>query len=138
MAAPIVHAKNSAKKFGGKPEDYLDIHQLLDSSKSSFSDARHRTITHNIWFCVEIIPRLFGAERKNSAGKKYVPKDVAELHIIEDVGYVPTIQDYLENMELTDWMKGESNVEKPILNVKKVIEHKTIVRNYDSLHRKLD
>ena len=136
MAAPIIHAKNSAARFGGIPEDYLDIHQFLDSSKSSFSDARHRTITHNIWFCVEVIPRVFGAERVNSSGTKYIPKDVAEFHIIEDIGHVPTIQDYLENMELTEWMKGASNVEKPIFNTKKIIEKRTV--RYDSTHSKLD
>ena len=116
MSAPIIHAKNSAKKFGGKPEDYLDIHQLMDSSKASFSDARHRTITHNIWFCVNIIPKIFGEERKNSDGNFYCPKDVAEMHCIEDIGSVPTIQDYLENMTLEKWMQGNANVEKPKLN----------------------
>lgn len=124
MAAPQVHAENSARKFGGKPKDYLDIHQFMDSSKSSFSDARHRTVTHNIWFCVNVIPKIFGEQRKNSDKKKYSTKDVAEMHCIEDMGYVPTIQDYLENMKITDWMKGNSTVEKPIVNY----QEKTIIR----------
>ena len=116
MAAPQVHAENSALKFGGKAEDYLDIHQFMDSSKSSFSDARHRTVTHNIWFCVNVIPKIFGEQRKNSDKKKYSTKDIAKMHCVEDMGYVPTIQDYLENMEITDWMKGNSTIEKPIVN----------------------
>lgn len=118
MATPHIHSKNSAKKFGGKPEDYHDIHQLMDSSKASFSDARHRSITHNIWFCVMIIPRIFGEERINSDNKSYSPKDVAEMHCLEDMGMIPTVQDFLENMKLTDWMKGDSTTEKPIVNSK--------------------
>jgi len=30
MAHPILHSKSSAKKFGGKPEDYLHIHNWFD------------------------------------------------------------------------------------------------------------
>ncbi len=30
MAKPWIHAVSSAKKFGGVPEDYFDIHNLMD------------------------------------------------------------------------------------------------------------
>ncbi len=30
MAHPNLHAKSSAKKFGGKPEDYIHLHEWLD------------------------------------------------------------------------------------------------------------
>jgi len=33
MYKPWIHAKNSARKFGGVPEDYLPIHNLMDSSQ---------------------------------------------------------------------------------------------------------
>lgn len=33
---PYIHAELSAKRFGGVPEDYLDIHELMDSSKAAF------------------------------------------------------------------------------------------------------
>ena len=146
MATPKKHADNSAKKYGGKAEDYLDIHQFMDSSKSSFSDARHRAITHNIWFCVHVIPKVFGEERTNSKGKKYSTKDIAEEHCYEDLGTVPTIQDYLENMTLEKWMKGESTVEKKDLNGESKIEKlirelkpaTRVVYSEDPMTRKLD
>jgi len=34
MAHPLKHAQNSARKFGGKPEDYLPIHSWFDESKA--------------------------------------------------------------------------------------------------------
>jgi len=136
MAAPQIHAENSAMKFGGKPKDYLDIHQFMDSSKSSFSDARHRAVTHNIWFCVNVIPKIFGEQRKNSDKKMYSTKDVAEMHCIEDMGYVPTIQDYLENMKITDWMKGNSTIEKPIVNFQE--KEIKIIEKRDSRSMTLD
>lgn len=42
MAHPLEHAQSSAKKFGGKPEDYLAVHRWFDESKAFFPDFRHR------------------------------------------------------------------------------------------------
>jgi hypothetical protein len=105
---PMIHAQSSAKQFGGKAEDYIDIHELMDSTKAAFPDNRHRAITHNIWFCVNIIPKIFGHMRINSSGKQYSTKDVAERHILEDfrMKFIPSIQDYLENMEMKMWMQN--------------------------------
>lgn len=50
MAKPYIHAISSAKRFGGKPEDYIEIHNLMDSSKGAIPDNRHRALTHNSWF----------------------------------------------------------------------------------------
>ena len=38
MAHPLKHAESSARKFGGKTEDYLAIHNWFDESKS-FTDS---------------------------------------------------------------------------------------------------
>ena len=35
---PFIHAKNSAKKFGGSYLDYLPIHNEMDSSKAALPD----------------------------------------------------------------------------------------------------
>lgn len=108
MASPIVHAESSARKFGGQASDYLDIHELLDSSKQAMADNRHRAITHHSWFIINIIPRIFGAVRTNSTGKTYAPKDVAEQHVLEDfkMKFIPTAQDYLEEIEFKPWMQN--------------------------------
>ena len=34
MAHPFKHAESSARKFGGKAEDYLQIHNWFDESKA--------------------------------------------------------------------------------------------------------
>lgn len=106
--APFIHAQNSAKRWKGLPEDYLDIHELMDSTKACFPDNRHRTLTHNSWFTQHIIPKIFGHSRTNSDGRNYVPKEVAELHILEDYRmlFIPSAQDYLENMKYMGWMNN--------------------------------
>lgn len=110
MSKPWIHSLSSARKFGGKPEDYLDIHNLMDSSKAIIADGRHRSMCHNSWFVGFILEKIFGTVRINSDGKVYSVRDIGEAHIIEDFGFIPSAQDFLEQMELKDWMvngKGE-------------------------------
>ena len=111
MSKPHIHAISSAKKFGGKMEDYLDIHELMDSSKSVVSCNRHRVLTHQSWFISVILPKIFGSTRTNSDNKTYSVVDVGEQHILEDFGgFIPTPQDYIENMEWQDWMNNGKGV----------------------------
>ena len=42
MAHPLKHAQSSARKFGGRAEDYLPIHNWFDESKAFLGDFRHR------------------------------------------------------------------------------------------------
>jgi hypothetical protein len=109
---PYIHAELSAKRYGGKPEDYLDIHELMDSTKAAFPNNAHRMITHNSWFTTTIIPKVFGHIRTNSDGKKYNTKDVAEYHCLEDfrMRFIPTIQDYLEHIDIQPWMNNGMGV----------------------------
>lgn len=115
MAKPWIHAVSSAKKYGGQPEDYVAIHDLMDSSKSVFPDNRHRALTHNSWF-IFIVEKVFGhnleieVELPNGdhTVKRVSVRDVAEQHILEDFGnkFIPSPQDYLEGMEFQPWMNN--------------------------------
>jgi len=60
MAHPIKHAESSARKFGGKAEDYLAIHNWFDESKAFLSDFRHRALRHHaegIFLCERCLAR---------------------------------------------------------------------------------
>ena len=113
MSKPWIHAKSSAKKFGGKPEDYMEIHNFMDSSKGAIGDNRHRCLTHNSWFISANGPleRIFGVVIINSAGREVSVRDIGEQHILEDFGmkFIPTAQDYLEEMEIKSWMNNGIN-----------------------------
>lgn len=112
MSKPYVHAVSSAKRFGGKPEDYLEIHNLMDSSKGAMCDNRHRALTHNSWFLSTILERIFGVVITNSDGKKISVRDIGEQHVAEDFRgqFIPTAQDYLQEMEIKDWMNNGRGV----------------------------
>lgn len=102
---PYLHANISAKKFGGKPEDYLDIHDMMDSSGMAHADIRHRALFHHSFGCF-MMEKIFGTTRVNSDGKTYSVRDVAEAHVIEDLGMIPTVSNYLNNMDIQLWMSG--------------------------------
>lgn len=108
---PYLHAKISAKKFGGAPEDYMDIHNFIDSSKACMPDIRHRAILHSAFGCY-LVEQMYGATRVNSEGREYSPRDVAEAHIIEDLGFIPTVEKYLNNMTIQPWMSGTEKKNK--------------------------
>ena len=103
---PHVHAESSAKKFGGKPNDYLEIHKFLDSSKATMCDHRHRALTHNSWFIAVVLPRVFGELIINSDGTQVSVVEIGEQHVLEDFrgNFVPSVQDWLAEIEYQPWM----------------------------------
>jgi len=110
---PYLHGKVSARKFGGCPEDYQEIHDFIDSTKAAFPDMRHRAILHNS-FGIFICEKIFGINIKNSAGQLVSVRDIAEQHVIDDMGRIPTLQDYLEGMPLYDWLGGRKYTKKKL------------------------
>jgi hypothetical protein len=112
---PYLHGLVSARKFGGKPEDYQEIHDFLDSSKAAFPDMRHRAILHSS-FGIYICEKVFGINIENSAGQLVSVRDIAEQHVIDDMGRIPTVQDYLSGMPMYDWLGGRKST-KTKLNI---------------------
>ena len=108
MSKPYVHAVRSAQRFGGRPEDYLPVHDFLDSSKAAFPDNRHRALTHNAWFLTTVLDRVFGPAILNSDGTAVPTRSVGEQHVMEDFGgrFIPSVQDFLQSMEALPWMDG--------------------------------
>lgn len=102
---PHLHANLSVKKFGGVIEDYMDIHEFIDSTKSALPDVRHRAILHSAFGCY-LTEKVFGRLITNSDGKLVAVRDVAEEHILQDLGFIPTIEHWLTEMPIREWMSG--------------------------------
>jgi hypothetical protein len=118
MATPMIHARSSARHFGGKPADYLDIHELIDSSGKAFPNVKHRALTHNSWFIKTMIPIAFGEVRTNSAGTEYSTIEVAQQHVLEDYDrrFIPSVDDFLSLLAFADWMDNGKNGASPPSN----------------------
>jgi hypothetical protein len=103
---PHIHSKSSVKRWGGRVEDYLPLHQFLDSPKATMNNNTSRMLTHNTWFIYEVMPRVFGYNIVNSDGRSVDVVDIAMLHVAEDyrMKFIPTPQDFLKHMQLQPWM----------------------------------
>jgi len=109
MSKPFIHAISSAKKFGGIWEDYIEIHEFMDSSKAVMSDQRHRALTHNSWFISVVIPKIYGEVfARKSDGGKVSSRNVAEHHVVEDYNnkFIPAATDFLTKIPFVDWMQN--------------------------------
>lgn len=106
MAHPLEHAKSSARRFGGKPEDYLAIHNWFDESKSYVADFRHRALRHHAEG-IFMAERIFGVAVANSDGKMVPVRYVGEQHVKEDLGRIPSFQDWIQDLPIRPWMYGQ-------------------------------
>jgi hypothetical protein len=109
MTHPIYHAESSARLFGGKPEDYLLIHNWFDATKESFPDFRHRALRHHAEGIFEC-ERLFGFHIINADGKKIPVRYIGEQHVTEDCGRIPTVAEWLSKIHPEPWMARATKV----------------------------
>lgn len=100
---PYHHSLSSVRKFGGKPEDYQAIHDWFDESKKFFADFRHRALRHHAEG-IFMAEKLFGITLTNSDGRVVPVRYVGEQHVREDLGRIPSIQDWFLNLQPQDWM----------------------------------
>lgn len=114
---PYNHARNSVRKWKGVEDDYMPIHEFIDSSKAHYADMRHRALLHTSFGCY-LAELVFGTMITNSSGIKVSVRDVAEQHIIEDMGRIPSVSHFLDNMTLQNWMGGPSDRTKKVKRIK--------------------
>lgn len=116
---PYMHAVSSAKKFGGEPEDYIEIHDWFDCTKQYTGEFTHRAMRHHaagIQWCIEHFGHAIRVKTK------LVPvKLIAEQHVMEDCGFIPTIQDWMQPIKENpqDWMLKVQKKTKQVLEVSK-------------------
>lgn len=100
---PYAHAQSSVRKFGGRPEDYLPVHNWFDASKAHLADFRHRALRHHsegIFLCEQV----FGVTLTNASGREVPVRQVGEQHVLEDLGHIPSAADWLRAIQVQTWM----------------------------------
>jgi hypothetical protein len=105
MAHSYHHSVNSARKYGGKPEDYQKIHDWFDETKEHYADFRHRALRHHSLGIFEAEAK-FGVTITNSDGKAIPVRLIGEQHVKEDCGFIPTVQDWLKHIQGQKWMSS--------------------------------
>lgn len=106
------HAKSAARKWGGTTDDFLAIEEFIDSSKMVIGDVRHRSLYHHT-LGVFLCERIFG--KTIAVGRKEIPvRLIAERHILEDLGWLPSPADYIDGMPIKTWMSGAQRKDVPL------------------------
>ncbi len=123
---PWIHAINSVKRHGGKPEDYIEIHDLIDCSKSAHADMRHRALFHNS-LGPFIAEKVFGTNITNSDGKTVSVRDIVEEHIIEDLSRIPNLSEYLDGMPMYDWLGGPKRKVRTIRYAEEAVDSEVLI-----------
>jgi hypothetical protein len=85
------HADSSVTIFGGKPEQYLEIHELIDSNKVVTPSIFGRFFLHHFDVGLVILEAIFG---KNTKNKKVPVRHVFIQHLLEDYGRLVTFENH--------------------------------------------
>lgn len=110
MAHSYYHAVISAKKWGGRPEDYEVVHAWFDGSKQILADMRHRALRHHAEG-IFMAEQVFGTTLTNSAGRPVPVRLIGEQHVRDDLGHIPSFADWARAIQPARWMvRGPSRV----------------------------
>lgn len=97
----------------------MPIQEFIDSSKKIIGDVRHRSIYHHtegVW----LVQRIFGVTLDVPKGDRIVKvptRLIAERHIQEDLGWLPSPADYIKGMPVERWMSGAVRKHVPLSHI---------------------
>ena len=126
MSDSYYHSISSQKIFGGDPEDYIPIHSYIDRGRNHTHSDYHRIFTHHTLGVCDAIEH-FGPTITNSRGRKVPTRLIAEQHLVEDLGFIPTPDEILRMFSggprsLTRRSKLLMSKGLSILNIGKLME----------------
>ena len=96
----VHHCRLSAKRFGGEPGLYQNIHAKMLEPADTLAG---RAIL-NSSFGIYIIEELFGITLKGSE-RVISTRDIAEQHVLRSCNQIPTLSDWFEGVDCL-WMVG--------------------------------
>jgi hypothetical protein len=109
MSNPYYHSVSTAKRFGGVAEDFLELHEWFDRGKASQPDFKHRCLSHHAQGIFDAT-QVFGKTLTLSTGVKVPVRLVGEQHVLEDLGFIPTLQDWMELLTAKRWMSPRAKL----------------------------
>lgn len=111
---PILHAKSSAKKFGGLWNEYIKYHEWFDETKGWVGHSKHRMFRHHSEGIFEL-EKIFGTHFINSENKTVYIRYIGEQHVKQDCnGKIPSAKEWVENINkepVPDWMRKTLPIE---------------------------
>lgn len=93
---PLQHAQISAHRYGGRWQDWIDIHGWIDSSKTLFASMQHRMLLHSD-FGAWLAPLVFG-EIITAGDASARTADLFADHQLEDLGRTYALSEWLREV----------------------------------------
>lgn len=62
--------------------------------------------TQGVWLCQEVFGRTIDVQRVLGTIVAVPVRLIAEQHVIEDLGWLPSPKDYIDAMAIRPWMSG--------------------------------
>ena len=103
MAHPYHHSLSSVKKWGGTVDDFIELHSWFDETKAIVADFRHRAGRHHAEG-IFLLERLYGVTITISTGRVVPVRLIGELHVMEDLGRIPSFADWVRCIHPEPWM----------------------------------
>lgn len=97
---PLQHSLISVRRYGGTFRDYQVFHSFIDSSKAVFASVQHRIFFHSDWGG-SVCRRVFGTFLTNSDGASVETDRLFEDHMVEDLGRVVSLGNWLREVRST-------------------------------------
>lgn len=98
------HAKSSSLRFGGEPDDYVAIHLWFDEPKCHVGNWTQRALRHHTYGIQQAVEHFGPWITRASDGKRVSTRLLSEQHLMEDLGVLPTVQDWLQHLDVQPWM----------------------------------
>ena len=82
----------------------------MDESKKLSAHFAHRALRHHAEGCFAA-EKEFGLTITNSNGRAVPVRLIVEKHIVEDLGFIPSFDDWIKQVKLTTWMvRGRNKI----------------------------
>ena len=85
-------------------------------------DVRHRALRHHSFGIFEC-EQVFGLTITNADEVSVPVRVIAEKHVIEDLGFIPTPQDWLNEMKKAPWMANSKKLSIEVPQDRKIISN---------------
>lgn len=115
IISATTHALNTAQKYGGKGADYLNICKFMcrytehAMDKNLENTKHHRLFTHHSQGIFDA-EAVFGEVIINSRGKPIPTRYIAERIVKNELGLIPTVKMWLEDINPARWMSKGTHI----------------------------
>ncbi len=88
--------------WGGTADEYMALHQWMDSSKAITADFRHWALRHHTEG-IFLLETLYGVTLTLSTGRVVPVRLIGEQHVREDLGFIPGFADWVRCIRPEPW-----------------------------------